>query len=354
MNKLMKRYQKKLISVFMIMLVSTLLFNITPIGSFVGAGGYGAVVGGSIGSFAGFPGVMIGGTLGYFIGESEKVDAYAWFVVPIATAIIGSSYGGFKASGGSCNAWNGYEGNNCEVCDDSDLLPCSEYYCASLGLNCQFLNTEQRCIETKENDVTVPSIVECLAKDVDEDQDYIVNGGVNGCEIAGQIPTNSIFAIGFVLDEVAQCKIFSDPGRNFDDPGGEISGGRYTDEHFIIFDIDNLPDEVIEDCNAGDDCTGYIKCQDTSQNKMRSDYFVKFKLKAARDIEKPIIVSTLVDSGAAVPANVDEAKFFMYVDDASGVETCRYSKNVDVDLDSMPEINVFDCENIKDVSRGGI
>ena len=115
---------KKGLSVFLIILVSTFLFYATPLSTYTGHASYGVIVGGSIGSFAGFPGVMIGGALGYFVSNSEEVNAIAPIVVAaIVGAVIGGTIGGFKASGGTCNVWDGIPegGVNCDICNEFGL-----------------------------------------------------------------------------------------------------------------------------------------------------------------------------------------------------------------------------------------
>jgi len=355
-NNKMDIILKKGLSVFLIILVSTFLFYATPLSTYTGHASYGVIVGGSIGSFAGFPGVMIGGALGYFVSNSEEVNAIAPIVVAaIVGAVIGGTIGGFKASGGTCNVWDGIPegGVNCDICNDK-LMPCTEYYCKSLGKSCQYLNEEERCVEVESTDKSAPVVEECQAIDLDTRESYNVESTNSGCKILGEVPTFSTLAVKFDLDENARCKVFSSPGLGFDNSAGrELGGGLYDDEHFLLFDIGNVSLQTIEDCREGEACSGYIKCQDPVPNTMGADYFINFKLREAPDISKPLITSTAVVSGAAVPANVNEAEFFMYVDDKIGIQQCRYNKGNDVRFEEMTAENSFNCENVKDISEGG-
>ncbi len=345
MNKILK----KSLSVFLIILVSTLLFYVTPLHTYTGNGMYGAIAFGSVGSFAGFPGIMIGGTFGYFLLESEEVNAF-WDYV--AAFVIGAVAGGIAASGGTCNYYTAPEIANCEICNNK-LMPCSEYYCKSIAQNCQYLKDEKKCIEVKSDDRTAPVIQNCVAKDLDTRADYSVESSVQGCKITNEVPAFSTLAVKFGLDEVAQCKLFSTVGKNFSDVGLQLDGGFRDKEHYLLFDIRNVSLQTIEGCRDGNLCTGYLRCKDEAGNAMNADYFVNFKLRDAPDIAKPRIVDTLVESGSAVPASISEVDFFMYVNDKSGIRECRYNKNSDMDISQMPESQKFDCENIEDVTKGG-
>lgn len=349
----MNKKSKKVLAVFMIFLVFTLIFYATPLHTYTGNGVYGAIVLGGIGSFVGFPGIMIGGTLGYFLGESEEVNAIAPIVIAmIVGAVIGGTFGGFKASGGTCNAYSAPEVANCEICNNK-LMPCSEYYCKSLAQNCQYLKEEKKCVEVKSDDRTAPVIQNCVAKDLGTRADYNVESSVQGCKITNEVPAFSTLAVKFNLDEVAQCKLFSVAGKKFEDVGLQLDGGFYDKEHYLLFDIRNVSLQTIEGCRDGNLCTGYVRCKDKKGNAMNADYFVNFKLRDAPDIAKPRIVETLVESGASVSASVSEVDFFMYVHEPSGIKECRYNKNSDVDISQMPESQKFDCENQEDVTKGG-
>ena len=349
MNKILK----KGLSVFLIILISTFVFYATPLSTYIGDAPYGVVVGGSVGSIAGFPGVMIGGTLGYFVFSSERVNAIAPIVIAmIVGGVIGGTIGGFKASGGTCNVYTAPEGGvRCDLCNDK-LMPCSAYYCESLGQDCQYLKQEQKCIEVKSDDRSAPIVERCQAIDLGTKGKYDVESSNQGCKVAGEVPTFSTLAIKFDLDEISQCKVFSTPGKSFDS-GTLLDAGYFDREHYFLFDIRNASLQTIERCREGDSCNGYIKCKDKAGNVMGADYFVNFKLKEAPDISKPLIVSTMVNSGAYLPANVNEVEFFMYVGDKTGVQQCRYSKNNDINFEDMPAENMFSCEREEDITQGG-
>ena len=347
----MNNKPKKILVVFMIFLVFTLMFYATPLHSYTGNGIYGAIVLGGIGSFAGFPGVMIGGTLGYFLGESEQVAAFPFVVLAIVVG-VGILSGGTGASGGTCNAYTALETANCEICNNK-LMPCSEYYCKSIAQNCQYLKEEKKCVEVKSDDRTAPVIQNCVAKNLGTKADYNVESSIQGCKITDEVPAFSKLAVKFNLDEVAQCKLFSVVGKKFEDDGLQLDGGFRDKEHYFFFDIRNVSLQTIEGCRDGNLCTGYIRCKDKAGNAMNADYFVNFKLRDAPDMAKPRIVGTLVESGASVSASVSEVDFFMYVYEPSGIKECRYNKNSDVDITQMPETQKFDCENQEDVTKGG-
>lgn len=231
-------------------------------------------------------------------------------------------------------------------------MPCTAYYCESLGQDCQYLKEEQKCIEVKSDDRSAPIIERCQAINLNTKNAYTVESSNQGCKVVEEVPTFSTLAIKFDLDEISQCKLFSVPGKSFDS-GSLLDGGYFDREHYFLFDIRNVSLQTIEGCKEGDSCNGYIKCKDKAENVMGADYFVNFKLKEALDMSKPIIVSTLVNSGAYLPANVNEAEFFMYVDDKTGVQQCRYNKNNDANFDDMPAENAFTCEGEYDITQGG-
>ncbi|MBI4159030.1 hypothetical protein HY500_02100 [Candidatus Woesearchaeota archaeon] len=348
----MNNKSKKILAVFMILLISTLLFYTTPLHTYAGNDIYGAIALGSVGSFVGFPGIIIGGALGYFLGDSNTVNA-AFPIIAFAIVVgVGILLGGAGASGGTCGYYTAPETANCEICN-SKLMPCSEYYCKSLGQSCQYLKEEKKCIEVESDDRSAPIIQRCFAKDLGTRADYSVESTNAGCKVTNEVPAFSTLAIKFDLDEVSSCKLFSSPGQNLESNGLVLDNGFFDKEHFLLFDIRNASLQTIQGCRDGTLCTGYIRCKDKANNAMAADYFVNFKLKEAPDIEKPIIVSTLVNNGASVASNVNEVDFFMHVDDKTGVGECRYNKNLDSNLEQMPEDQKFNCENQYDAFKAG-
>ena len=128
-----------------------------------------------------------------------------------------------------CYPWEAPTGGaNCEKCN-SDLYPCSEYRCKSLGQACQLLNAgtgEEACTRINRNDAKAPVITpweEPLTKDYKYKPDTAINPPDRGVKIQylgasdGCVKAFTPLSFGIETDEPAQCMIDYNRTDKFED-----------------------------------------------------------------------------------------------------------------------------------------
>jgi len=301
--------------------------------------------------------VMIISTI-YIQAVTLKADALAFFVLPIIFGAIGAATGGAMASGGSCHIYTAPIGGTpeiCEQCQSSQLIPCTEYKCRSLGQSCEYLSTERKCISAPcIDDTSPPEITTCKSTDLSL-KPYATSPKPDGCTITEEIPEFSTNFIMLETKDYSRCRWSPYIGKKFD-PADTTTAwfdeeAIFTKEHFWGMNLGNGSSDLIkQNCKTEDYCTFYVRCQDKCDNKMQSDYYLKFKVKPGPDLFPPDIFSVAVPSGVAVPASLKEVDFYMFVDDGTGIDECRYSKT-DETFDSMPF--KFSCSKIKNLEENG-
>lgn len=284
-------------------------------------------------------------------------DAFAWFVIPIITTIIGAGLGAAGASGGTCNIYSAPLGGTqetCGACQNNPFIGCTEYKCKALGQSCEFLKDERKCIAADEQDVAQPIITGCEARHAFTFARLNTQHTENGCELSSPIPEFESVVLKLTTDEVAQCRYSLAIDKSFNPADKETSWftgeALFTKEHVHRIDIGNATEFIEALCRQKETCAFYIRCQDRRGNKMEKDYFLNFRIQEGPDLTPPIIMQTEVSSGVSIPSSRTEANFTMWVADRSGVQSCKYSKQ-DKAIEEM-ELN-FTCSSLINLEEGG-
>ncbi len=234
---------------------------------------------------------------------------------------------------------------------DEDLTsyfePCTEYRCKSIGKLCEFKEFEEEegagiCVRkdcSKEFDA--PKITNCEVRDPDTTNKYNVAQTENGCKILDPIPEFDGAAIMLNISEAGQCRFSTVP--DFTETNSVWFGSpNFDTAHFFLLSVYDANETVIQECNSGD-CNLYVKCGDVCDNTMGSSYAISFNIKEGPDLESPRIVDTLVESGAMVPAGIENIEFSMSVFDHSNIESCKWATDEFEEYEDIK--NTFDCKN---------
>ena len=301
------------------------------------------------------PIILIVLVISFFVIHGIIVDAFAW-IIPIITTIIGSTIGGTAASGGTCNVYSppilDSDSGICESCNNP-LQPCTEYRCKAIGYNCQFIEKDKICITTKVTDVTPPRITDCQAKNYEDGNDYQLTKSDDGCTFNEQIPEFSTAAVRLDTNEFSQCRISHKLGTAFDPSNKEsdwFGDSSFSLDHYFAITLLDVNETILDRCNNKELCTYYVRCQDSSGNKMQNDFSINFKIKPGPDLQPPEVVDTIVESGSEFPYGKTSLDFEIVAFDATGIKECRYS-TVDEDFETMDD--KFICKNQLILQRGG-
>jgi len=299
-----------------------------------------------------------------------------------------------------CDVWKPpYEGQ-CEFCEDSDLYPCTEYKCRSLGEDCVYKETAGfgKCSKA-DDDEKGPTLV------LDEDKldsAYLAPKDLyldyRGYKIKPKVVPGSFFKLPFKTSEESICQMSYFPSEFIDDLPNigvqeeidpsldhefnvwiletdmlrEIMRSSFDVDSFIELatilvdyrtgfvtlaqkygiDVDDLLDVVdtffdnsyIEYLKAmvlsADQNRLYffISCTDSAGNT-NSDVFVRFDIiENYKDTQAPFILGIEPESGSTVSS--EEILVRLYVNEP--VE-CRYS-NITAEFNEMTDL--FQCESL--------
>ncbi|MCK4997012.1 hypothetical protein KAS08_01795 [Candidatus Pacearchaeota archaeon] len=252
-----------------------------------------------------------------------------------------------------CLPWEAPDGTDydCEVCND-DTLPCSEYRCRSLGLNCEIVNkgtTEEKCVNVNPNDVNQPIVIPSYSALAD---DYSYSNVVtsppspgftitNDASDNGCIPAFTPVQFGiYTTDgedgrgEPAQCKIDFEHTTSYEEMRSYMGSSnlyKYNHSEYITLPTAREIENSSLSIENGKDLTFFIRCKDKTGNINEAEYSVNFCVDPTPDTTAPKIIATSIKDGSCVGEGQKTAPVKFYTDEPS---YCKWS-NQDQDYDSM-------------------
>jgi len=283
------------------------------------------------------------------------VGALIWWL------FIGKQYTEIVAF--TCQPWQPQTGgSNCEKCNNRDL-PCSEYKCRSLGVNCQLLNSgtdKELCAAININDFTPPTITAWqdalqdnftyapLPEDVQfpTDKGVYVNyqGSSDNCA-----PPFTKITFGVSLNEPGQCRVDIVRKDKYDDMTIKLSVNQYRYNHGIL--VVDPSKQALEAADLTQSNGGnyelYVRCQDGHEppNKNVATFVFKYCIQQQEDITAPKIEMTTPINGWPIQNHQTSQDIQIYVDKPA---TCKWDHN-DVDYDKMGGTMTCDS-NVKEVN----
>ncbi len=275
---------------------------------------------------------------------------FSLFIIILLVRNADASWFGDIFGGGHCYSW--MPPKTAQACDQcgvinnvAGLVPCTDYSCHSLGVDCVFDETTKLCTEQSTNDRSAPSITECKAMDLMTQKYYTVEKKNMACSISGQVEAYSAVAFYLTLDEAGTCSISEDPAFNFEDGEQLITEtGGISKNQFFIYPTGS------GEFNCNGMCTFYVKCADYNGNIMDS-YTLEFIAKEAPDKAPPIILGYSLTSGAHILQSTTSINpFHLVAMDNEGVKECRYSSSSTADYNSA---ELMECSSTIDIDAGG-
>lgn len=285
-----------------------------------------------------------------------------------------------EPAGFQCRAWEPPSGGeNCHLCNEDSLHPCSEYRCKSLGAACEFIDadtSEPKCIWQDPNDVSPPVMTpwqESLTQGYEYDN---INSCPSDCshEItntqadSGCLEAYKVLDWGITTDDYAKCK-FDFENKEYDDMENILSGlfmqnhttqvsspGVLTLQQELARLIASYRGEDLED--GGDffesllnqsidkELDIYVKCKDPNGNTNLAPLAIKMCLDPEPDLTAPRIVSASPRNKGYVKYGENIVNVSIYTNEPAD---CKYSQT-DKEYDLME--NDFTCFN--ELSQGSV
>lgn len=248
----------------------------------------------------------------------------------------------------TCEPWTPPTGgDNCHICNEDPLKPCSEYRCQSLGAACEFLNpgtTEEVCAPMK-NDARPPVITIGNASDgtvfVQTENGFKITKENGDCLNAYETQL-----ISFSTNKPAQCRFATNEFTEFENMPASFGTAYYTYDHILPL---NMPDPS-HGMSRGISWTGemelFVLCQDAYANAFRVPYKIETCIYQGQDITPPVITKTEPASNSLLKYNTTSTNFTVYTTEPS---TCKWSLTDDK-FNQM--INPMACE--KDLLKRGL
>ncbi|MEM4270661.1 MAG: hypothetical protein QXO70_01040, partial [Candidatus Pacearchaeota archaeon] len=237
-------------------------------------------------------------------------------------------------------------GGDCEKCN-SDLYPCTEYRCKSLGQACEIINkgtAEEKCVWKNPGDIKSPVIKPWEAvlnpglvytgagirpPDIGVRIEMVLEGGQKGC-----LKAFTPLVFGISTDEPTQCKIDFNHTTSFDNMTfylGNSNTFKYNHSQYVSLPGPaniNAQGPTIK--NNGE-YTWYIRCRDVNGNANIEEYAIRFCIEKGPDITPPVIVGTSLLNGMPVKYKANSTYLEIYLNEPA---ECKWSR-LDQSYDSM-------------------
>jgi hypothetical protein len=263
----------------------------------------------------------------------------AFLAVKLFEIIIGNKEVHYKFT---CDPWLPPSGDQqCELCNDdpsNSYAICDEYRCDSLGANCEFIAENPDgstaeigiCRLSKDKDLSAPVISPLRV----EDTRVIEPVGTEGYNIKGIFDRKSSIVLGVKTNELAACKIHKVRETDFDSMIWFDDETWQTEHTVELFFTGEDPGQDSLLIYGSGDKSYYVSCRDTSGN-IKPNYKIQFNVKEGPDITKPVILKIDPINNAYIPYNQESTNAYIFVEEESGLEGCKYSVNPNTDYEEM-------------------
>jgi len=246
-----------------------------------------------------------------------------------------------------CNAWQPQTGgDDCELCNNQGLLPCTDYQCRSLGQSCELINPgtgNEKCVWINPNDIKYPIIKPWDDALLNEKYRYTPSNTISppdrGVIIQyqsgdGCIPAFTPLSFGISLDEPGRCQISPIRASSFETMGGLfLSGGIADYNHSYSLSMpgsSSLDSESIPIKNDGN-YELYVRCEDKNGNSNPANFVFKYCVDSEPDYTNPLIVFADPLNGKPVAYNTESLDAMFYINEPA---ECRWD-HLNKDYENM-------------------
>lgn len=252
-----------------------------------------------------------------------------------------------------CNAWQPQTGgDDCELCNNQGLLPCTDYQCRSLGQGCELINQgtgNEKCVWVNPNDIKYPIIETWDDALLNEKYRYSPADAIappdRGAFIKyqssdGCVPAFTPLSFGVSLDEPARCKISPIRTNSFEGMGSLfLSGGMADYNHSFSLSMPSSSSLTSENITIENDGNFdlYVRCEDKNGNSNPANFVFKYCVDEEPDYTNPLIVFADPVNGKPVSHNTESLEAMFYINEPA---ECRWS-HLDQDYENME--NTMSC-----------
>ena len=364
----------------------------TQLGAFAGAAG-----GAALGAMAGYyiakalglgseatavmaiAGGVAGAVVGYYVTIGVSIPIIGWIIILVAVIVMAiialSGWGKVKQVNVefTCMPWQApVGGSDCEICNDDDSKPCSEYRCSSLGQACKLLNADE------ENPVCQSIAYEPNSPVISKG--YVLTSGykfLNEQAKRIEIRKNSgecvqeFTPVIFTLEtnEFAQCKYSFARTSTFEEMNEYgLEQTTFVENHTFGFSMPSIDSFSVYNV-SGDlkemfwNMNMYVRCQDYHGNFNIDEYVVNFCVNSGPDTTAVSHALTVTDpaNGAFLKYGTTQQNMKMWINEPA---ECKYDivagKTYDAMANSMlcktdlleAEANGWPCNTTLSVSNG--
>jgi len=246
-----------------------------------------------------------------------------------------------------CNAWQPQTGgDDCELCNNQGLLPCTDYQCRSLGQGCELINQgtgNEKCVWVNPNDIKYPIIETWDDALLNEKYRYSPTDAIappdRGAFIKyqssdGCVPAFTPLSFGVSLDEPARCKISPVRTNSFEAMGNlYLSGGLADYNHSYALSMPGSSSLTSENITIENDGNYelYVRCEDKNGNSNPANFVFKYCVDPEPDYTNPLVVFADPVNGKPVSHNTESLEAMFYINEPA---ECRWS-HLDQDYENM-------------------
>jgi hypothetical protein len=242
----------------------------------------------------------------------------------------------------TCNPWlPPTGGEDCEVCNEDSLKPCSKYRCESLGASCELVNVgteEEMCVDGSVNDVN-PPVISPQLDIISPGYQYrdIEEGGFSLRSDEGDcIDAYTPLRFGINTDEPAYCK-FDLEENEFENMAYDFGPSYYLYNHTTQFNVPNI---------ENGDLDMYVTCQDSNGHKNSRFYMINICVNQGPDLTAPLIIDIDPNPGSKVGFESEDVSVEVITNELA---TCKWD-STDKGYSSME--NSFECDDVSGAPSG--
>ncbi|MBU2496640.1 MAG: hypothetical protein KJ767_01095 [Nanoarchaeota archaeon] len=224
-------------------------------------------------------------------------------------------------------------GSNCELCNQDDLRPCSEYRCLSLGTTCEYI--DDACVSVESNDVTKPYIANVSVSKYEVSQ-FVEGRNAKITKADGScLDAFQSFDLTLTTSEAAKCN-YDIQSNNYEDMLAIFGSGLFKLNHKSNILTGGITEANIT-VEPGRAYKYYIRCRDVIGNTAVTDFVLDFCVDTGPDLTPARINRVEPVSGSFVPATQINQQVKAFVNEPA---ECRWSTQ-DTSYEDM--INQFKC-----------
>jgi len=275
-------------------------------------------------------------------GASASTGPWGW-VAAIIILIVSVLYAIFSYQSEyryyvfafQCVEWEAPKGGDCDLCN-TDIRPCSEYRCKSIGSNCEYYAPNGEPGYCRNGNDISSATIRPWKEAITTGHKYtqISDRGFrierNDSE---ELDSWSTLVFGIETSETASCRIENNHTAAYANMRYNMITTEEKYHKIAISAYVNTSTDTTLAMEQEAENEFYIRCQDLAGNENRAEFAVEFKVGGGPDLSPPAINRFIPEQGSYLAKGTNETSITMFVNEPS---ECRYSAGVDENWENMP------------------